>query len=80
MEPAELLECEPHLTMSSISSLDDLAPFLAAISTNVTRQQTKSMTAGRDRSAEKRRAGEGGTSSLRIDSLIERDFLEALPR
>ena len=79
VEAAQLAEGQPQLTMTSITSLDDLAPFFASICENVTRQiaRNEGGTAG---------GGGGGSSSLspdmteRIDRIIEADFLEVLPR
>ena len=73
VEASQLAEGQPQLTMTSITSLDDLAPFFASICDNVTRQIA-------------RNDGGGGSSALssvvteRIDRIIEADFLEALPR
>merc|ERR1711997_261703 len=41
VHPMSLKEGEPQLTMTSIFSLEDLAPFFAAICESVTKQQTK---------------------------------------
>lgn len=78
VEAAQLAEGQPQLTMTSITSLDDLAPFFASICENVTRQIARNDCSG----------GGGGSGSLalssdmteRIDRIIEADFLEALPR
>ena len=78
VEAAQLAEGQPQLTMTSITSLDDLAPFFASICENVTRQIARNDGGG----------GGGGTGSPalssdmteRIDRIIEADFLEALPR
>lgn len=67
VHPANLKEGQPQLTMTSLSCLDDLAPFFASICNNVTRQQTKSKT-------------EIPHSAIDvINAIIEKDFLEALP-
>jgi len=82
----ELAEGEPQLTMTSISSLNDLAPFFAGICRNVTRQQTKNQ--GRGRVLPSPLPGHGhqqpGHSRMshkkaaeKINAIIERDFLEA---
>ena len=78
VEAAQLAEGQPQLTMTSITSLDDLAPFFASICENVTRQIARNDVGG----------GGGGTGSPalssdmteRIDRIIEADFLETLPR
>jgi len=73
-----LAEGQPQLTMTSITSLDDLAPFFASICENVTRQIARNDCSGG--------GGGSGSSALssdvteRIDRIIEADFLEALPR
>ena len=69
-----LKEGELQLTMTSIFSLEDLAPFFAAICQGVTRQQTKGQ--GRIR-RQSTRIIDYSNSEL-IDSIIERDFLETL--
>ena len=75
VEASQLAEGQPQLTMTSITSLDDLAPFFASICDNVTRQIARNDG-----------GGGGGSSALssdvteRIDRIIEADFLEALPR
>lgn len=78
VEAAQLAEGQPQLTMTSITSLDDLAPFFASICENVTRQIARNDCSGG--------GGGSGSSALssdvteRIDRIIEADFLEALPR
>lgn len=78
VEAALLAEGQPQLTMTSITSLDDLAPFFASICENVTRQIARNDCSGG--------GGGSGSSALssdvteRIDRIIEADFLEALPR
>lgn len=69
--PARLKEGQPQLTMTSISSLDDLGPFFASICNNVTRQQAKS-NKGRQKSPKK---AQGERNDV-INSMLERDFLE----
>ena len=75
VEASQLAEGQPQLTMTSITSLDDLAPFFASICDNVTRQIARNDG-----------GGGSGSSALssdmteRIDRIIEADFLEALPR
>ncbi len=95
VEPAELSEGEPQLTMTSISSLDDLAPFFASICSNVTRQQTRSLGRHLQQQLQRqqlpgvRKTGGGRGSDQQeikmgardiINALLERDFLEALPK
>ena len=72
-----LKEGESQLTMTSIYSLDDLAPFFAAICQGVTRQQTKGQ--GRLRRQSSRVVIHDSNADL-IDSLIERDFLETVSK
>ena len=75
VEASQLAEGQPQLTMTSITSLDDLAPFFASICDNVTRQIARNVD-----------GGGAGSSALsadmmeRIDRIVEADFLEALPR
>ena len=75
VEAVQLSEGQPQLTMTSITSLDDLAPFFASICDNVTRQIARNVD-----------GGGAGSSALsadmmeRIDRIVEADFLEALPR
>ena len=77
VEAVQLSEGQPQLTMTSITSLDDLAPFFASICENVTRQIARNDGGG---------GGGTGSPALssdmteRIDRIIEADFLEALPR
>ena len=71
-----LKEGEPQLTMTSIYSLDDLAPFFAAICQGVTRQQTKGQGRLRRQSS---RVIHDSNADL-IDSLFERDFLETVSK
>jgi hypothetical protein len=77
VKPMNLKEGEPQLTMTSIYSLDDLAPFFAAICQGVTRQQTKGQ--GRLRRQSSRVVIHNSNADL-IDSLIERDFLETVSK
>ena len=63
---------EPQLTMTSIDSLDDLAPFLAAICEDVTRQQAKSSV---HLHHEERNDPVQAAADI-VGALIERDFLE----
>lgn len=44
VRPMKLKKGEPQLTMTAICSLEELAPFFAAVCDSVTRQQTKSKT------------------------------------
>ena len=74
VKPMNLKEGELQLTMTSIFSLEDLAPFFAAICQGVTRQQTKGQRRIRRQST---RIVDYSNSEL-IDSIIERDFLETL--
>lgn len=76
-----LKEGEPQLTMTSIFALDDLAPFFAAICESVTRQQTKAYQSRRRKIL--RQASSTNrllADSELINSIIERDFLEVLPK
>ena len=73
VEAVQLSEGQPQLTMTSITSLDDLAPFFASICDNVTRQIARNVDGG---------AGSALSADMmeRIDRIVEADFLEALPR
>ena len=87
---------EPQLTMTSIFSLDDLAPFFAAVCDGVTRQQTTakpkkiletrvsdmSDKIGHDeRPSRQSDSSPCATSSLElIDAILERDFLESVSK
>lgn len=82
--PARLHEGVPLLTMTNISSLEDLGPFFACICENVTRQQTKTKNRHRSKSpsleqpqfgAEGARGGRQRSLEV-IDAIIEKDFLE----
>lgn len=87
VHPAKMKEGQPQLTMTSITSLEDLGPFFASICDNVTRQQTKSrtkqMTLGAFRQTSISQS-QGSSSKSRenasdvINAIIERDFLEQL--
>ena len=44
--PRPIIAGEPLLTMRSVSSLEDLAPWFSTLSLSLTRQQTRSMTTG----------------------------------
>lgn len=70
-----MIEGQPQLTMTTIQTLEDLAPFFASICDNVTRQQTKSHS----------RANANDESLLpqksamdAINAIIQRDFVENL--
>ena len=73
VHPMSLKEGEPQLTMTSIFSLEDLAPFFAAICESVTRQQTK----GQKRKLLRSFTRQAPTDS---DQLIEQDFLETVSK
>ena len=72
VRPMNLKEGEPQLTMTSILSLEDLAPFFAAICESVTKQQTKGQ-------YHKRTKKDKIDSDL-INSIIEKDFLETVSK
>ena len=83
---AHMKEGQPQLTMTSISSLEDLGPFFASICNNVTRQQTRTKTSS-PRVSLARQTSIGVSSQNNADrdeamevinALIERDFLEHL--
>ena len=81
VRPMSLKEREPQLTMTSIFSLEDLAPFFAAICESVTKQQTK----GQRRTLKWRNISRlesrcSSDSDIIIDSIIERDFLETVSK
>ncbi len=69
VRPLDLMEGQPQLSMTSITSLDDLGPFFASVCQNVTRQQTKSSGIPSDQKQK--------TKEM-INDIIERDFLEAI--
>ena len=87
---------EPQLTMTSIFSLDDLAPFFAAICDGVTRQQTRikpknvfepnpcdsSDKVGHYEKLSRQTASSStAPSSLQlIDAILEKDFLESVTK
>ena len=74
VHPMSLKEGEPQLTMTSIFSLEDLAPFFAAICESVTKQQTKGQ---RKRKLLRSFTKQAPTDS---DQLIEQDFLETVAK
>jgi len=74
VHPMSLKEGEPQLTMTSIFSLEDLAPFFAAICESVTKQQTKGQSRRKPLRSFTRQAP---TDS---DQLIEQDFLETVAK
>ena len=47
--PRPIIAGEPLLTMRSVSSLDELAPWFTTLSLSLTRQQTRSMTTNKTR-------------------------------
>ena len=73
MDPTPLIEGQPQLTMSSINTLEDLAPFFASICDNVTRQQTKSHSKANSESLQP--VGQKSAMAV-INAIIEKDFLE----
>ncbi len=76
----DLVEGQPQLTMTSISSLNDLAPFFSSICQNVTRQMLTK------RSRERTESGRSTTAAAldeaammdAMDKIIETDFLEGI--
>ena len=62
--------------MTSVTSLDDLAPFFATVCQSITKQQTKSHNKRRDKG--KSGGDKAVTPSDIISAIIERDFLENL--
>jgi len=95
IKPVRLKRGEPTLTMTSIYTLHDLAPFFAAICNGVTRQQTKKSPNNKNNNSihhssnnysvrnaanvEKASQSLSNSSDL-INSIIERDFLEPIPK
>ena len=80
---------EPQLTMTAICSLEDLAPFFAALCDGVTRQQTtcKSSRSSNSKESEQieqdnsnQRKNTYVSSSDIIDAVLERDFLESVTK
>ena len=81
---------EPQLTMTNICSLEDLAPFFAAICNDVTRQQTRHETKNNpeaklsnlsDVEKLRRREALSSSSSLElVDAILERDFIEPVTK
>ena len=81
---------EPQLTMSAICSLEDLAPFFAALCDGVTRQQTRckpkkishSKSSGMSHTEKMQCAKnkEMSSSSDLINGILERDFLESVTK
>ena len=81
---------EPQLTMTAIFSLEDLAPFFAAICDGVTRQQTRArpkknsetkLSDLSDFERLRRQENISTSSSLElIDAILERDFLESVTK
>ena len=80
---------EPQLTMTAIHSLEDLAPFFAALCDGVTRQQTtykaKKISNSKpsnqvEHQNSKLRKKAPATSSDIIDAVLERDFLESVTK
>ena len=79
---------EPQLTMTSIYSLEDLAPFFAALCDGVTRQQTTSKSKKISRVSDQiehensnpRKNLSASSSSEIIDAILERDFLESVTK
>ncbi len=76
VRPMSLKEGEPQLTMTSIFSLDDLAPFFAAICESVTKQQTK----GQKRKSTGRNLARVVADCDLINSIVEQDFLETVSK
>ena len=71
--PRPIVAGEPLLTMRSISSLEELAPWLSTLSLSLTRQQTRSLSSAGGRSSRAR-------SPLdTIERIIEIDFMEEIP-
>ena len=76
---------EPQLTMTAIFSLEDLAPFFAALCDGVTRQQTtwKSNSKLSDQIEHEncnQKKNFSVSSSDIIDAVLERDFLESVTK
>ena len=81
---------EPQLTMTSIYSLEDLAPFFAALCDGVTRQQTTSKSKKisnfkvsdqtEHENSNPRKNLSASSSSDIIDAILERDFLESVTK
>ena len=79
---------EPQLTMTSIYSLEDLAPFFAALCDGVTRQQTTSKSKKiskvsdqieHENSSQRKNLSASSSSDI-IDAILERDFLESVTK
>lgn len=81
---------EPQLTMTAIFSLEDLAPFFAALCDGVTRQQTRSKPKKRSNSKlsntsnpiscrQQEQANASSAANL-INAILERDFLEPVTK
>ena len=80
---------EPQLTMTAIFSLEDLAPFFAALCDGVTRQQTtwKSNRNSNSKLSDQiehensnSKKNFSVSSSDIIDAVLERDFLESVTK
>jgi len=69
--PRPIVAGEPLLTMRSISSLNDLAPWFSTLSLALTRQQTRSMPSVGDRVNHR-------SPVATIERIIELDFLEEI--
>merc|ERR1719414_1086430 len=90
VKPMTLKLGEPQLTMTSICSLEDLAPFFAALCDGVTRQQTtckssrisnfKVSDQAKHENSNPRKNISASSSSDIIDAILERDFLESVTK
>jgi len=69
--PRPIVAGEPLLTVRSISSLEELAPWFSTLSTSLTRQQTRSIQNMGDRRIR--------SPVAIIERIIELDFLEEIP-
>jgi len=67
--PRSIISGEPLLTMRSVGSLDDLAPWFSTLSQSLTRQQTRSMVTG---------VVSNRSPLDTIERIIEIDFMEEI--
>jgi hypothetical protein len=76
VEATVLIEGEPQLTMTSINSLNDLAPFFASICQNVTRQMMTKDKSRLHNGQDRTKTMDEAEMMEDIDRIIEFDFLE----
>ena len=88
--PRPIIAGEPLLTMRSVSSLEELAPWFTTLSLSLTRQQTRSMSTNSARADTSRYECNGPLENIltiiylrspmdTIERIIEIDFMEDIP-